>query len=387
MAQKKLSTKKARQAVVKKKQPKATIVKTENKKAKKNLAQSKTSQKRLVSVAQKLVQKKVTKEKKATQELNKVKQTNPKKVYSRIKQVDSSNPKQLEQNLAQATKVAKTKPEVSKSKHFLSPTKEMLQLFKTAAKEKKKLLQAKTKQINTPNFLSKPDKKWRRYNMDLRIHSPAMNSYFFSSSEDSCTALVRLAKAKGLDVITVTDLYNVNYLEALKKRAMIEGLRIIPGFEFACKLGYCDDLQFLALFPENFSSAQINSILNSLGVASGLAAKINLKINLHLEQIIQVVEGNGGVLIPTHIDKTPIRQETAKILINMFGFHAFDLLYAEDVQFFKTIWPAGEFTFFNFSNSNSLAQIGNRNSSLRMPKEGFEGLKDIVQRRAGNNVM
>jgi len=275
--------------------------------------------------------------------------------------------------------------ETSKLPHFQSPTKEMLQLFRTAAKDKRKLLKEKSKLTKAPNFLSKQDKKWKKYNMDLRIHSPAMDSYFFSSAEDACTALVRLAKAKGLDVITVTDLYNLSHLDDLKRIADVEKIRVIPGFEFACRLSTCDDLTFLALFPETYSSVQIDGVMTALGVPAGLAAKINLRIELPLEQIVKIVESHEGVLIPTHIDKTPTRQQVVKILINNFGFHAFDLVYAEDVKFFQEGWPNGEFTFFTFSNSTSLAQIGNRNSSLRMPREGFDGLRDIVQRRTIDN--
>ena len=272
----------------------------------------------------------------------------------------------------------------SKLPHFQSPTKEMLQLFRTAAKDKRKLLKEQSKITKAPNFLSKQDKKWKKYNMDLRIHSPARDSYFFSTAEDACTALVRLAKAKGLDVITVTDLYNMSHLEDLKKIAEVEGVRVIPGFEFICRLSTCDDLTFLALFPETYTSAQVDGVLTMLGIPSSLAAKINLRVELPLEQIIKIVESNEGVLIPTHIDKTPTRQQVVKILINNFGFHAFDLVYAEDVKFFQDGWPNGEFTFFTFSNSTSLAQIGNRNSSLRLPREGFAGLRDIIQRRAGD---
>jgi glycerophosphoryl diester phosphodiesterase len=403
MAQASSKKKKSNSASVKKtgravktKSTKATTVTSKRKttKSAKSVKSAPTKKKAQPKVTKKTVPTKAVKVKKEPKKVTKTVKVAPKvkseKERPTVKTAVQNNVKNTKQTPAAAkttNKVSKISGNNSKPKHFLSPTKEMLQLFKVAAREKKKLLQAKTRKINTPNFLSKPDRKWKEYNMDLRIHSPAMDSYFFSSSEDSCTALVRLAKAKGLDVITVTDLYNMNYLEALKKRAAIEGIRIIPGFEFTCKLGFCDDLQFLALFPEEFSSPQINLVLNSLGVASNLAARINLRINLPIEKIIQVIEDNEGILIPTHIDKTPIRQETAKVLIDMFGFHAFDLLYADDVQFFKQIWPAGEFTFFNFSNSNSLAQIGNRNSSLRMPKEGFDGLKNIVQRRVGSGVM
>ncbi len=265
--------------------------------------------------------------------------------------------------------------------HLQPPTKEMLTLFKKMAKDKKQTQKIKEKRTKTSNFISKPNKKWKEYNLDLRIHQPIVDSYFFSTFKDTYTAIVRLAKAKGLNAIAITDLYDLSCLDELKQIAEKEQIRIFPGFEFSCGLGACNDLQFIALFNEDTSAGEMNKIFSSLGVGNTLASKINLKIALPLDEIITTIEGYNGILIPTHIDKNPLRLDAVRVLIDKFGFHVFDLLHSEDLHYFRKNWPSGEFTFLTFSNSNSLSQVGSRISSVRLPSEGFYGFKDVVNRR------
>jgi hypothetical protein len=69
------------------------------------------------------------------------------------------------------------------------------------------------------------------------------------------------------------------------------------------------------------------------------------------------------------------------VLVDDFGFHVFDLVYPDSPECFREKWPDGGFSFFSFSGANSLGQIGNRASKLRLLTPGFAGIKELVQRR------
>ena len=72
---------------------------------------------------------------------------------------------------------------------------------------------------------------------------------------------------------------------------------------------------------------------------------------------------------------------TVDQLVEKFGIRAFDLTYPENTDFFRERWPAGQFTFFSFSNSTALAQIGSRIAKVKLTTPTFEGIKELVTRK------
>ena len=96
---------------------------------------------------------------------------------------------------------------------------------------------------------------------------------------------------------------------------------------------------------------------------------------------MKIIESKGGVVIPSHVDKTPNRQSAIAELIERYGFHCFDLVHPENTEYFKDFWPDGGFTFFSFSNANSLAQVGTRVTKARLLNPTFDGIKQLVARR------
>ena len=264
----------------------------------------------------------------------------------------------------------------------VSPSMALLKPFREAATKNKKLREEKErKRNNAKSFLAKPQRKGRRYTVDLRIHTPGTLGFFSTGGVAAAPALVRLAKVKGLSIIGLTDWYNASYIDAVKETAEQSKITVIPGVDIKCKISECDEIAIIALFPETHSSAEVFRVLEELGVPSSAYGRPDYCIDLSFSEVIKIVEKNEGVIIPSRVDKTPYRHLAIPALVEEYGIHAFDLVHPDNPQFFKENWPSGGFTFFSFSNANALGQIGSRTSDLRLSNAGFQGIKELVQRR------
>ncbi len=262
------------------------------------------------------------------------------------------------------------------------PSPSLLRSFRKAAEEKRKLARAVQKaKAKGEKFLAKPLKQGKKYSIDLRIHSPASIGYFSTGGVDPAPALVRLAKVKGIDTIAVTDFHDASFVDLVRSLASGTPVTIIPGVDIRCQVEDCREVYLTALFPETTTAVDIERILQVLEIPQEARGRRDFCLATPLKQILETVESNGGIVIPSRVDKTPYRQLAISTLIEKFGFHAFDVVHPENTEFFRERWPEGEFTFFTFSNANALAQIGSRVAKVRMTSPGFEGIKELVRRR------
>lgn len=242
--------------------------------------------------------------------------------------------------------------------------------------EAAKPLSAKVEKVRTRN---------KSYLIDLRIHSPASLGYVNLDGIDTAPALVRLAKVKGLDVIAVTDYYSVGYLERVLAAAENSSVIVIPGVVIRCRVGECDDVVLSCLFPESAGTQSVRELMAALKVPAHARGRYDYVVSLSLEEILTAIEGAGGIAVPSRMDKTPHRKAMIKVLVEKYGFRAFDLAYyPESVQYFKSNWPKIKFQLFNFSSATALAQVGNRHSRVKMPLPGFEGIKTLACRQLGS---
>ena len=293
---------------------------------------------------------------------------------------------------ARTTKPKKVEKKETPTRTTLSsiipaPTKEVLRPFRKAAKETKKLQRQKIKAKKTKaNFLAKPGRKGKNYIIDLRVHTPGSAGFFSTGGVEAAPALVRLAKVKGLDIIGLTDYYSTEYIDAVQQQASETKITVLPGFDMRCRIAGCDEISAVALFPPEHTGEMVGTVLKELEVPETMYGRPDYVVELPFESILTIIEQNGGVLIPSRIDKTPYRHLAIPTLVDKYGFHAFDLVHSENPEFFKENWPSGEFTFFTFSNANALGQVGSRNAKIRMTKPGFEGLKELVARRPAGST-
>lgn len=276
--------------------------------------------------------------------------------------------------------VVAAKPEQELPEYLKTPSAETFRNFRKAAERSRKQAE-KSKRKAKGNFLAKPSKKGKMYSLDLRIHSPGTVGYFSTGGVDPGPALVRLAAVKGLDLIGVTDYYNASYVDLVRASAEKTNLTILPGVVLCAAVGVCQEVYMIALFPESYSSAEIFHVLNELGVPKAAHGRRDYCLTMPVKKIISIIEMHGGILIPSRLDKTPYRQLAIPTLVEEFGIHAFDLVHPENTSFFEERWPDGEFTFFSFSNANSLAQIGTREGKVKLSDGSFAGIAELVKRR------
>ncbi len=168
--------------------------------------------------------------------------------------------------------------------------------------------------------------KRKAYSLDLRIHCPSALGYSNLEGIDTAPALVRLAKVKGLDVIGLVDFYTGAFVDRVVSAAAGSQLVVVPGVDIRCKVGSCDDVILSCMFPEDYNSASIQIFLKSLDVPESAANNPNFILPHSLERIIHAVEAEGGIILPSRIDKTPNRLAALAILIEEYGFRAFDVV-------------------------------------------------------------
>jgi len=259
---------------------------------------------------------------------------------------------------------------------FSTPDEDALAAFRKISKEKRKSSITNLKKASTASFLAKSPTKGKKYSVDLRIHTPGTIGYFLSGGISPGPALGRLAKVKGLDIIGLTNFYDSSLIDSISGQT--GDLCILPGFDLRCVIGGCNEVYFTALFPEGTKSGALAEVLALLKVPKGSNKSYSLQ--LPISEVINTIEMNGGVLIPTRLDKTPNRLSAIKELVEVHGFRVFDLIHAESVEFFKDRWPDGGFTFLSFSNAGALAQIGTRTSEVKLSTAGFAGVRELLAR-------
>ncbi len=271
--------------------------------------------------------------------------------------------------------------------YLVTPSKAVLKAFREEARKRqestKKALRAKTPGAN---FYAAQPRNGKSYTVDLRIHSPATKGYFSTAGVEAGAALVRLAKVKGIDIVGLTDYYSASFVDVVKQCAEQSGVTVVPGFDMCCHVGGCDDVHFVVLFPETFTSSEIFAVLSELRVPSSAHGRKDYRIERSFTEVLAIIESRRGVVIPSRIDMTPHSQSAATTLIEEHGFHAFDLVHPENTGFFSERWPRGGFSFFSFSNANALAQIGSRTAKIKLTLPGYDGIKALVERRASARI-
>ena len=231
--------------------------------------------------------------------------------------------------------------------------------------------------------VEKTKTRQKSYVMDLRIHSPASLGYLAIEGIDTAPALVRLARVKGLDIIAVTDFYSGAFIDRIVAAAKDSDLKVIPGTALRCSVGNCNDGVMTCLFPEGHTSAQVEAFVLSLGVPKSMAGRRDYVVKKPFAELLAIIDAAGAVALPSRIDKTPTRLSALPILIEQFGFRAFDLAYADSVKMFKARWPKIKFQLFSFSNAQALAQVGSRIAKVKMSDPGFGGISEMVARQDG----
>lgn len=373
-AQKTSSKKKqVKKSANKAKKIKVVEVKLSSKAKKAKAPKNKVSPKKVVS--KKVTPRKVASKKAAANKSTKI---TAKKITKKVSSRKAPKRKTVSEKRVEEKKVSAKLERVK----IPSPTKKQLKPFLEAAKQTRKIRkEIENKKKRKKSFLAKPSRKGKKYTLDLRIHSPASNTFQSPASIDPVSAIISLAKVKGLDVIGITDHIAVSHIDRIKLAAEDSKVTVIPGLDLRCRVGDSNWVSIIALFPESHGQLELTQVLEGLEVPLSSYGSEEFCIKKPFAEVIELIESFQGVVIPSQVDKTPNQKCAIPKLINELGFHAFDLVHPEKNDFFNESWPEGEFTFFSFSNASALGQIGSRRSLTKLCKPGFEGIKELVARR------
>lgn len=228
--------------------------------------------------------------------------------------------------------------------------------------------------------VEKSRSRQKNYTLDLRVRTPASLGYINIEGLDTAQALVKLAETKGIDVIGITDLFSGSFIDKIVDAAKGRAITVIPGVELRATLGGCNDVVLTCLFPESYSTSHVDGLLQRLGIPVEARRQPNYVVSTPFEQILQAVEAEGGVVLPSRMDKTPNRQQVIPQLVEKYGFRCFDLAYSDSQKYFKDRWPKVKFQLFSFSNANALAQVGSRIGKVKMNTPSFAAIKEVVGR-------
>ncbi len=212
------------------------------------------------------------------------------------------------------------------------------------------------------------------FHIDLHTHT------YFSDGIHSPTNLVRLAKLKGLSVISITDHDSVNGIEEAIIAGKNFGVKIIPGMEISTDiedkevhiLGYFIDIhkkelqKYLKFFREEryYRAKRIIKKLNNLG------------INIEFKDIIKVAK-NSAIGRP-HIASVLLKLGIVKDYYEAFQKYLGD--YAPAYEKKIHISPQSALKLINDSGGLSfLAHPGNLKESILMTliNAGIDGIEVI----------
>jgi PHP family Zn ribbon phosphoesterase len=244
--------------------------------------------------------------------------------------------------------------------------------------EKESILRKQIEVISeqAPNKAEKKKStKGKNYLLDLRVQSPEALGSFGLGKLEIAPALIRLCKAKGIDVIGVADFFSANFVDKALQAAVGSGISVVPGVVIRCRIDLCDDVNLLCLFDSNTGTHEIHKFLNSIGVSDSDFGSQKLVLSTDVSNILQEVDKLNGICIPTRMDRTPYSMMAIPELVEKHGFRTFDLCYAENTNQFKAKWPKIRFQFVSFSNASSLAQVGSRAAKMKLSNLQFSSIK------------
>jgi PHP family Zn ribbon phosphoesterase len=210
----------------------------------------------------------------------------------------------------------------------------------------------------------------REFHADLHIHtclSPC------ASLDLSPRNIIEQAKLQGLDVIAITDHNTAKNARVVMDLAQKEGINVIPGLEVQSR----EEVHLLTLFPDWPSAAEWaeevflslpemkndpllfgdQPIVDEDGNILDFEERLLLNsLSLSAEEIIHRVHRKGGLIIPSHFDRSSFS------LISQLGFvppdMPLDALEANRIQNLspEIIWREGSRTLPLIASSDAHSQ-------------------------------
>lgn len=226
--------------------------------------------------------------------------------------------------------------------------------------------------------------------VDLHIHTALSPC---ADNEMTPNNIARMAALKGLDFIAVTDHNTMENYEAVYKCAKQFGIVTVPGMEVETR----EEVHLICLFQELEQALKMNEIIsNSLPHAENREEIFGQQIlmdeddsikgykkqllltasRLGVEEILRIVSGFNGAVVPAHIDR-----EAYSIISNLgfipneMGFKYLEIskncILADFLNHNKGLM---NYSFLKSSDAHQLGDILERESFLEVEEKSITGL-------------
>ncbi|MFQ5943047.1 MAG: RNA-binding domain-containing protein [Anaerolineales bacterium] len=269
----------------------------------------------------------------------------------------------------------------------------------------------------------KQDRSW--IVLDLHLHTPASSDY--QEPDISYLDILRTAKARGVQVIALTDhntvagirsmqedIQRLTMLEELDRirkeekerlaeyRKLLDELLVLPGFEFTATFGF----HILGIFPPEKPVRELEHLLLSLNIPSGEidAGASNIGASSDVLAAYQVISEAGGIAIAAHANSSngiamrgfPIGGQTKIAYTQDSNLHALEVTDLEGKgrrstsAFFNGTKPEypRRMHCIQGSDAHSLSMdpkndkkfgVGGRATEMLLSEISFEAIKELLQ--------
>jgi predicted metal-dependent phosphoesterase TrpH len=160
----------------------------------------------------------------------------------------------------------------------------------------------------------------RWYKCDLHLHTPASLCF---KDRDTITPeqWVQEAIDKGLHCVAVTDHNTAEWVDKIKLAAQNTPLTVFPGVELTCS---DSKVHLLILFDINCSTQNVEDFLIKAEIDRTHFGLQTAHANLNLEDIANLANDEGALVIPAHIDEFAGLCDVAPKIVN--DFYALSLI-------------------------------------------------------------
>ncbi len=233
-----------------------------------------------------------------------------------------------------------------------------------------------------------------KFKADMHIHSVLSPC---GDLDMSPSAIVQQAKAKGLDIIGLTDHNTTLNAEVTRKLGEQCGLAVLMGAEVTTK----EEIHCLSFMPNVEKLAELQRFLDSkiiffendpdkFGYQVVVDEEDNIvdqvphllinALDLPMIELQQKVYDMGGIFIPAHVDKSRTSISSQLVFVpDHLKFQALELsCNAGKNKFFEHFPWFCDFNYIQSSDAHFIQDIGKVHSELEMDGFSFDNFKNAL---------
>lgn len=236
-----------------------------------------------------------------------------------------------------------------------------------------------------------------QFKADMHIHSVLSPC---GDIEMSPSAIVETAKARGMDIIGLTDHNSTLNADVTRRLGEKVGLHVLMGAEVTTK----EEVHCLAFMPTTEKLAEFQTFLDSKVVffqndvdkfgyqlvvdeEENITGEVpHLLINaldLPMLELQQEVYRMGGIFIPAHIDRPTFSLSSQLGFVpSGLRYHAMELSYyckRDGYKFLETHPWFSDLNFIQSSDAHFVPDIAKIHSVLEMPFFSFDNFRDALR--------